>query len=334
MQESKNKLTWLLILQGWTMLWVVIGHAPLNAPGVDAPLIDEMGHELAQAFFSFAYSFHMPLFIMISGYLFYRTRIDKGWKYLDMVKEKLLRLGIPYMVFITIAIVIKICLPGNVDRQVDISPLGLIMNYISPFNGALQEMWFVAVIFVYFLMYPIYPYLLKNKWSILLTILTAALLFLIPVNSMPNVFALNWAVHFFIFFFIGIVISCKNLDSLISSWKSIVVSLMLYIIGWFIETSVLRPLSASIAFWGLAVAVDKSLTDGIFKSFRNYTYQVFLIGIFVQILVKILYEKFLFPGSYFVWYFLCIILGVYIPVVMTKIVERMENKYINRIFGL
>lgn len=29
---SNKKLTWLLLLQAWAMLWVVIGHAPLTEP--------------------------------------------------------------------------------------------------------------------------------------------------------------------------------------------------------------------------------------------------------------------------------------------------------------
>ena len=29
-----KKINWLLILQGWTMLWVVIGHAPLRIEGI------------------------------------------------------------------------------------------------------------------------------------------------------------------------------------------------------------------------------------------------------------------------------------------------------------
>lgn len=50
---------------------------------------------------------------MISGYLFYRTRIARRWNYEEMIKEKWLRLGIPYITFITVAIIVKICLPGG-----------------------------------------------------------------------------------------------------------------------------------------------------------------------------------------------------------------------------
>lgn len=65
---EKKKLNWLLILQGWAMLWVVIGHAPLSMDSM--PLLVEWAYH-------FAYSFHMALFILVSGYLFQLTRLTK-----------------------------------------------------------------------------------------------------------------------------------------------------------------------------------------------------------------------------------------------------------------
>lgn len=65
--ETNKKITWLLILQGWAMLWVVIGHAgPANH-------IEEFPH-FAQILWNFAYSFHMALFIFISGFLFFSNK--------------------------------------------------------------------------------------------------------------------------------------------------------------------------------------------------------------------------------------------------------------------
>lgn len=54
---NRTKINWLLILQGWAMLWVVIGHAPLGAIGE--------GPKLEISLYKFAYSFHMPLFILV-----------------------------------------------------------------------------------------------------------------------------------------------------------------------------------------------------------------------------------------------------------------------------
>lgn len=56
------------------MLWVVIGHAfigdiknQVNWPFWERSLMD------------FAYSFHMPLFMLISGWLFYYTRLKQNF---------------------------------------------------------------------------------------------------------------------------------------------------------------------------------------------------------------------------------------------------------------
>lgn len=331
--SGKKKLTWLLILQGWTMLWVVIGHSPLKPPTSGAGL-DMFWHQLASALFNFAYSFHMPLFIMISGYLFNMTRIEKNWKYPATIKEKWIRLGIPYIVFITFAIILKIFMPDAANRHVDTSSFGFIMNYIDPFNGALQEMWFIAVIFWYFLMYPVYPALLKTRWSYIAGLCIAGILFFIPIELLTGWFSINRAVHFFIFFYLGLGISRFRLDSQISKIGFISLSFVLFIIGYITDIKLLTPAFGSLAFWGLAIQIDKLFTNNLFSTFRNYTYQIFLIGIFAQIAVKFLSSKIHFTGSYPVWWFICVFAGIFIPVLISKSAEKTNNKYIKMIFGL
>ena len=76
------------------MLWVVIGHSPLSVPNLSSAF-DTDYHECAMFLKKIAYSFHMPLFIMISGYLFYITRINKGSQYKKTLSDKFVRLGIP-----------------------------------------------------------------------------------------------------------------------------------------------------------------------------------------------------------------------------------------------
>lgn len=332
---ASKKLTWLLLLQGWTMLWVVIGHAPLSPEVLQGEnVLDNSVSWIADIFFTFAYSFHMPLFIMISGYLFYRTRVIKGWKYLDMVKDKWLRLGIPYILFITLAIIVKLCMPGSVGRSVEFDAWGLVMNYVSPYNGALQEMWFVAVIFLYFLLYPLYPYLLKDKYMVFMTMIAAIGMYFIPTSLITNIFAINLAVHYFVYFFVGMSISRLHLEESIVTFPSIIISGLLYVISQYFGIPLLGPLSASIAFWGIAMLIDRKLTGNIFRTFRNYTYQIFLIGIFVQIAVKVMYSKFHYAGDYVIYYILCILVGIYIPVLIAKLAERTDNKFIKRILGI
>ena len=104
---SRKKITWLLLLQSWAMLWVVIGHSPLSVPNLSSAF-DTDYHECAMFLKKIAYSFHMPLFIMISGYLFYITRINKGSQYKKTLSDKFVRLGIPYVFFTVFAFFLKV----------------------------------------------------------------------------------------------------------------------------------------------------------------------------------------------------------------------------------
>ncbi len=159
-------------------------------------------------------------------------------------------------------------------------------------------------------------------------------MYFLPVDSITGIFAINRAIHFFIFFFIGLTIGHYDLDSQIDNWTVIVVCTIGYILSYMFSLGLLTALFASIGFWGLAIKVDRSFTSNMFHSFRDYTYQIFLIGIFVQILIKIFSRKMIFPGSYAVWWLLCVLLGIYIPVIISRIPFLKDNKLFRRITGL
>ena len=190
------------------MLWVVIGHSPLSVPNLSSAF-DTDYHECAMFLKKIAYSFHMPLFIMISGYLFYITRINKGSQYKKTLSDKFVRLGIPYVFFTVFAFFLKVY-AGGVQRPVALSLKSFLCAFVWPFDGPLQEMWFVAVILIYFSLLGMYRRLLKSNWLSTLCLCCAVGLFFIPVSDMSGVFAFNRAVHFFIFFFLGILIAAHH----------------------------------------------------------------------------------------------------------------------------
>ena len=157
------------------MLWVVIGHSPLSVTAF-ASSFDADCHECALFLKKVAYSFHMPLFIMISGYLFYITRIDKGASYRKTLTDKFKRLGIPYLFFTVFAFFLKVYV-GGVERPVTLSLKSFVSAFVRPFEGPLQEMWFVAVVLLYFSLLEVYRRILKNNWLSLLCLCCAAGLF-------------------------------------------------------------------------------------------------------------------------------------------------------------
>ena len=81
---KKKKIEWLAVLQGFSMLLVVVGHVMLTN------VSDDPTTPIATRIQQVVYSFHMPLFIFISGWLFYYTCIRKEKGYGDVVKAKLI----------------------------------------------------------------------------------------------------------------------------------------------------------------------------------------------------------------------------------------------------
>lgn len=139
------------------MLLVVIGHVSLTNVAGDPSTPIATGIEKV------IYSFHMPLFIFISGWLFYYTCISRGKPYRDMLVSKAKRLAIPFFAFTIIAMVLKMAFPQLMHRVVDAEEI--INTFVFFRSNPLGEMWFVIVLFELMLMYPVYKLISKNSLS-------------------------------------------------------------------------------------------------------------------------------------------------------------------------
>ena len=198
MTKSK-KINWLLILQGWTMLWVVIGHAPLEDIHSQTPVY-------VKILYDFAYSFHMPLFMLISGYLFYMTRLSREqWDYKTTMLEKIERLGIPFLVFTFIAMIVKTMFASDMARASELSVGYFLYSCLYPALGPLNEMWFIMTLMIMFLFFPLWRYILGD-----VKIELSTLVILIGIHFIPNqveLFCLSAVTKYLMWFFMGIMTS-------------------------------------------------------------------------------------------------------------------------------
>lgn len=342
---AKKKINWLLILQGWAMLWVVIGHSPLK--------MDESMPLFAKVLYEIAYSFHMPLFILISGYLFYMTRlryacisrIDRGgWTYKTIMFDKLKRLGIPFVVFTIIAMVMKSLFPGDMARQASFTISEFIHAILYPREGPLLEMWFVAVIMWMFALTPLWNISFRSK---MLSFVTFVFIFAMHmgVDYLPigTFLCLRDTARFCIYFYIG-MLACKyGLDDRYKSSKYmiLIISIFLYLAFALLNLKFAKALSAIAFSIGLAFLLDEYKPKA-FSSFRNYTYQIFLISIFVQISIKMIYKRVAAMEvvrnhsmlTYGIFFLICLLVGLYIPVIVSKIAEKINFRPILLCLGL
>ena len=316
---NNKKINWLLILQGWAMLWVVIGHSFLGEP--------DKGPEWENLLFRFAYSFHMPLFMMVSGWLFYLTRLQKysqngqgQWTYAQIIKDKALRLLLPGFVFSIIAYGLKIAFPGEMTRPIGLNLHDVVHAYLFPNDNPLRELWFIATLFWFFLFTPLWSYVLNKMWAMWGMFVILVVLYFLP--SFTEVLCIDRVVNYAVWFYAGLVISKEGyVESVINKpFMLLAVGLCIWLFGQYTIPFIVTVGCITFSF-ALALMADM-FAPNILASFRNYTYQIFLIGIFAQIIVKILYRHVDIP--YVVAFMLCIFMGLYIPVLVSKCVERIN----------
>lgn len=323
---KKQKIGWILILQAWTIMWVVIGHAPLVSIQESQPLYAELLYRIPQPF-------RMPLFFFVSGYLFYLTRVERPMPYRRMIADKLKRLGIPFLVFTVIAMVVKTLFAEDMARPSSIGLHELVHSILYPGEGPLSELWFLAAIGWMFVLRPFWIRILNHKYA------TAAILVLLTVIHLYaprdiEFLAASSAMRYMLFFYMG-MIACKyRLVDRVAPAKGVVMTLAgsVYFLAVFFGCAFVSALSGIALSVSLALFADRYMPQ-LFAGFRNYTYQIYLISIFVQIFVKILYRHDLIP-SYAAGYVLCIVLGIYIPVLISMAARKTNIRFIILCLGL
>ncbi len=317
-----KKINWLLILQGWAMLWVIIGHSFLGEVGT--------GPVWENSLTNFAYSFHMPLFMLVSGWLFYKTRLkvienenenEGEWTYKKILKDKVMRLLLPGFVFSVFAFILKIAFSNEMSRTPGLSLSEILHQYLYPFDNPFRELWFIITLFGFFLLTPLWKFLLKNKFR---------MYFMLPVlitlnfcHPQTELLCIGRMFEYGIWFYAGVIMAKTEIVDLCfkrHSLLTLIIGIIIYCVGFEIDKFVTTGGGILFSF-ALALLLDKYLPR-IFSSFRSYTYQIFLIGIFAQMAIKIIYRYIDFP--YVLAYILCILAGLYVPVVVSRFLQHLN----------
>ena len=110
--ENKSRIGWLDAWKGFAILLVVLGHI---ADGyLDAGLFAENTNVL-QGIYDVIYSFHMPLFFVLSGYSFFLAYASHGTERGERFRLQLWNIAAVYVLFSVIQWVFKMLFAGQVN---------------------------------------------------------------------------------------------------------------------------------------------------------------------------------------------------------------------------
>lgn len=320
-----HKYNWLYILQGWAILWVVIGNTYLVQAG--------NGPEWERALLRTAYSFHLPLLMFVSGCIFCKSFLlsdDNPQQKSELLKSHVLRLVVPFVLFTFIAIIAKAILSRG-ELSYGILVGDFIQGFMFPGEHPMSPLWFVMVLIWLYLMYPVWEFIIKKNWII--CAVGVALLAIHLVNCPIELLCVKWLCYFALYFYLGIIIMKKGyLDHLsgMNGFYIFVVGYVLYMSGLDFDKT-LTEVSGIVLSIGIALILNKTY-PGIFFTFRSSYFQLFLLGYFVQLAFRMVYPY--LPLPYFLGYLMCLAFGIYVPVVITKLVCAMNSSSLNCCLGL
>lgn len=147
---------------------------------------------------SVIYSFHMPLFMFVSGYVYMRFRKDTG--YGTFLMKKVHRLMIPYFVVSTIIITIKLATQGSAYVENPVTALSYLKMFYHPEAG--YFLWFVWALWWMFVIVPLFKSR-KSLWLLFIASIAIHLWFIIPTKA----FALKEASQMLVYFMGGVIVA-------------------------------------------------------------------------------------------------------------------------------
>lgn len=315
-------------LQAWGILLVVLGHSFLGA-------------ENHPAVHSWIYSFHMPLFMFISGFLLRYGCREQGLSFVQKVcnsgflLKKVRRLLVPYVSISTLAFVPKVLLSRFAMRPVNFSFDEWQHMLVYPGDNVIVFFWFLPTLFLIFSILCIGGYL--HKWRVPLWVCLVAALVLHLFNPLSAVRLLNVSgvVDYLFYFLLGYCV-CRYdalhfiaVRTVLYLAVSFVLSILFLVIPDFPGRDVLAAVNGialSIALGWIYMQTGCRLLDPLFGA----SFTIYLYSWFPQVLSQQVFLS-LTDAPWWVGGILAFVTGVGIPL---SIYRWIRNHRDTRIGGI
>lgn len=315
MGYANERIDWLDSLKGFTMLLVIIGHC--LAGYISAGMFKD-SFSIIKYIHWFIYSFHMPLFFVLSGYAFSISMTYKKWK------VRVLDIFFLYWIWSIIQFLVKFCLSSNVNMPVSLSDLfSLIYKPIPPY------WYFYDLVFFVIIGAFVRKRNLKGSYVCLLSFIIS----LFSWYFIPNLGELSRCLYHFYFFYLGIYIYESSLLSNFRKYSIFFISgtgfsiIYLYNSKYgFFEDYIWTTIFS--IFLILMFSTMKCIGDNkLLKEIGYYSLPIYVIHCFITAGIRIIFLK-LGVENIMLYIIPSIILSVIIPIWVYKLCDQRRSTLI------
>lgn len=321
--QDRNSLV--SFLQAFGIVLVVVGHSDYGIP-------DNVLHR-------WIYSFHMPLFMFISGYLF-RYGFDRRgtspgelrlWGEKGFLWKKAKRLLVPYVFISTLAFFPKALMSRWAARPLELSWAEYGKGLLYPWSNPIIFFWFLPTLFLIFLLVA----LVAKGWKGLRLPCVSCAWWLLPllVLNLFNPFAeiqllnLGGVANYLFYFFVGYCCCRLHVERHLPHWSWIVA--LLLSVGFlrlpaFSGRGVLMALNGivlSLSLGQLYVRRNAHFLNHLYGA----SYAIYLFSWFPQVAS----QQVLFALTDAPWYvgsLLAVVSGIYLPLWVYRLIVRFKSR--------
>lgn len=209
-----NRLIWADSIKGWLILLVIIGHCIACAIGNDAANIDY--------WWCLIYSFHMPAFMAISGYLNFRGKRTNPIHVGRIIKRRFQQLFIPFITWSIIMYAVK----------------GKITAFFQCILFPAKSFWFLWALFFIVVFFTFFDWLSSKtriKQELIMGGACVGCAVTMVIFKDIRIYGIQYVLYYFIFYCLGYYI---NKYHLFAEKKLLIMSM---VFGWFLLGSFWRP---------------------------------------------------------------------------------------------
>jgi len=321
-----DRADWIDYAKGLGIILVVYSHVSrgvINA-GVHVPLPELMLLD------SVLYTFHMPLFFLLSGLLFQSSFEKRGAR--SLVFSKIDSIVYPYILWSLLQGFTESILSDFTNGKVKISDvLALLWQPRSQF-------WFLYTLFLVFALSAVLEKFVCKRYRAIV-LLIAVLLYLVGA-SLGDIRVLEDFSYHFVYFYLGIFLANERhrIES-VGVWVLPAVTFVFGLAQWFFhvkagntyeDRGVLSLLLAFISIIQICI-FSKFLSDrkwALFRLLGISSMAIYLMHILVGAGTRILLSEALGVEHWFITISTCVLVGICLPVFLMKSVEKYRIRYI------
>lgn len=339
------------------ILLVVVGHSVIIYSGnwYKTAIVES---DFLLWIYRLVYSFHMPLFVFVSGYLYFYTVAEQRHNdsIIVFVKKKLSRLIIPYF---SIAILWMIPIRVAIEYYSDLSLYNVFIKGVI-LGGDTGSLWFLLMLFNVFVLFCFFEKCIvffngKQRFYSGFYVYGAFLFsFIVHFFSLkhglfdfklPNVIQFRDALYYFIYFHVGYLyrmnIDCIHACIVENKFKNISFSLVTYAVGMFLlyypsflvkdgvifelvklvsALSAIQVVYSVVMLW-LSIS-DVTIKSKLFMLLDKHSFSIYLFHApIIYIIVFKLYDEHVYPFFVFI---LCFVASIIVSIFMSYLCGRFK----------